>query len=97
MVQTNYLTRERTGALVTCDVSRVAVTSGGEWMATLEERDDGQTTAERRLKFWQFDDAKQRCDSSPAVNDGKGDVCLVSVVRAMTKTHVVFFGNIHVK
>ena len=61
MVQTNYLTRERTGVLATCDVIKVSVTSDGLWMATLEEREDGKSTVERRLKFWEFDDAKQRC------------------------------------
>ena len=63
VVQTNYLTRERTGALATCDVTRVSVTSDGLWMATMEQRDDGRSTPERRLKFWEFDEAKQRYGS----------------------------------
>ncbi|XP_043229163.1 WD repeat-containing protein 75-like [Amphibalanus amphitrite] len=69
VVQTNYLTRERTGAPVTCDVTRVAVTSDGAWMATLEERDDGQSTAERRLKIWEFDDTKQSFVLNTCVED----------------------------
>ncbi|XP_037084684.1 WD repeat-containing protein 75-like [Pollicipes pollicipes] len=69
VVQTNYLTRERTGAPVTCDVTRAAVTSDGGWMATLEERDDGRTTPERRLKFWRFDAVQQSYALNTCVDD----------------------------
>jgi hypothetical protein len=33
--------------------------SDGHWMATVEQRDDGETNMEVRLKFWHYDSVKQ--------------------------------------
>ncbi|XP_071803710.1 WD repeat-containing protein 75-like [Asterias amurensis] len=45
--------------LVHTEVEKVAFDLKGDWMATVERRDDQQTTSEMRLKFWQFDHQKQ--------------------------------------
>lgn len=46
--------------LVHTEVEKVTFDIKGDWMATVERRDDQQTTSEMRLKFWQFDHQKQR-------------------------------------
>jgi hypothetical protein len=56
----NYLTQERNEVIVNTDVTKVSFNSDGRWMATVEQRDDGETNIEVRLKFWHFDDVKQR-------------------------------------
>ncbi|CAG8725295.1 1481_t:CDS:10, partial [Acaulospora morrowiae] len=40
-------------------VCHVAFSSNGNWMATIDSRDDGETTPELYLKFWQFDSSSQ--------------------------------------
>ena len=56
----NYLTQERNAVIVSTDVTKVSVNSDGHWMATVEHRDDGETSVEVRLKFWHYDAVKQR-------------------------------------
>jgi hypothetical protein len=56
----NYLTQERNVRVVNTDVTKVSMSSDGHWLATVEQRDDGETTAEVRLKFWYYDAVKQR-------------------------------------
>ncbi|XP_022102333.1 WD repeat-containing protein 75-like [Acanthaster planci] len=41
------------------EVEKVAFDPPGDWMATVERRDDKQTSPELRLKFWEFDQLKQ--------------------------------------
>ena len=38
--------------LVRTEVENVAFSDNGKWLATIERRDDKQTTPEIRLKFW---------------------------------------------
>jgi hypothetical protein len=56
----NYLTQERSDMIVNTDVTKVSLNSDGHWMATVEQRDDGETNMEVRLKFWHYDSVKQR-------------------------------------
>ena len=46
--------------LMHTEVEKVAFDLSGDWMATVERRDDKQTSPEMRLKFWEFDKSKQR-------------------------------------
>jgi len=56
----NYLTQERDAVIVSTAVTKVSLNSDGHWMATVEHRDDGETSVEGRLKFWHYDAVKQR-------------------------------------
>jgi len=56
----NYLTQECNAVIVNTDVTKVSMNSDGHWMATVEHRDDGETSMEARLKFWHYDAVKQR-------------------------------------
>ncbi|XP_058803297.1 WD repeat-containing protein 75 [Phymastichus coffea] len=55
----NILTQERDAIIVNTEVTRVAISSDGVFMATMEERDDGVSSMEIRLKFWEFHADKQ--------------------------------------
>ncbi|XP_067012824.2 WD repeat-containing protein 75 [Anabrus simplex] len=55
----NILTQEREKVIVNTDVIRLALSSDGMWMATVEQRDDKDSSPELRLKFWQYNDEKQ--------------------------------------
>lgn len=59
ITQMNYLTQERNNVIVNTDVTKVSLNCNGEWMATVEERDDRETNMEVRLKFWNYDSVKQ--------------------------------------
>ncbi|KAJ8680540.1 hypothetical protein QAD02_016327 [Eretmocerus hayati] len=55
----NFLTQERNSIIVNTEVTKLAINNSGKWMATTEERDDGESRPEVRLKFWQYDKQKQ--------------------------------------
>ncbi|XP_038079160.1 WD repeat-containing protein 75-like [Patiria miniata] len=56
----NYISPADLGhPLMHTEVEKVTFDLRGEWMATVERRDDKQTSPEMRLKFWQFDKLKQ--------------------------------------
>lgn len=38
---------------------KIDINYDGSWMATVEERDDGVSFTEVRLKFWNFDTKSQ--------------------------------------
>ena len=46
--------------LVNTEVERVAFDAEGNWLATVERRDDGETAVVMRLKFWEWSQEKQR-------------------------------------
>ena len=61
IVGENYISPENLDKpLVHTEVERVAFDSEGAWLATVERRDDKETAMEMRLKFWGFDEKKQR-------------------------------------
>lgn len=59
ITEMNYLTQECNAVIVNTDVTKVSMNSDGHWMATVEHRDDGETSMEARLKFWHYDAVKQ--------------------------------------
>lgn len=52
IVGQNFVTRERDTEMINTDVTRVAISEDGKWLATVEERDDKETHLEIRLKYW---------------------------------------------
>jgi NET1-associated nuclear protein 1 (U3 small nucleolar RNA-associated protein 17) len=54
----NYVSR-RNDLFVLMTVEHAAFSADGRWLATVEWRDDGKTTPELRLKFWQFNHSTQ--------------------------------------
>ncbi|KAI9013838.1 quinon protein alcohol dehydrogenase-like superfamily [Phycomyces nitens] len=57
---TNHTARkEITDKIVTSNVEHVAFLPRGEWMATVDMRDDGETSVELYLKFWQWNPNSQ--------------------------------------
>ena len=53
------VSQERNSVIVNTEVNRVAISSNGMWMITVEERDDKIAFLEVRLKFWEFNKEKQ--------------------------------------
>ncbi|KAL1916581.1 uncharacterized protein VTP21DRAFT_5772 [Calcarisporiella thermophila] len=52
---TNRVTRSDNKHITVSHVDHVAFSRSGEWMATVDSRDDENTKPELYLKFWQFD------------------------------------------
>ncbi|XP_030846369.1 WD repeat-containing protein 75 [Strongylocentrotus purpuratus] len=56
----NYISPENLHKpLAHTEVTHMTFDLKGEWMVTAERRDDGETSVEMRLKFWEFDAKKQ--------------------------------------
>lgn len=55
----NILTQERGNVIFNTEVVKVAFSSDGDWLATVEYRNDSDTSPDLRLKFWNYDDVKQ--------------------------------------
>ncbi|XP_072179369.1 WD repeat-containing protein 75-like [Diadema setosum] len=56
----NYISPEQLDKpLAHTEVTHVTFDHRGDWMITAERRDDGETSVELRLKFWQYEHAKQ--------------------------------------
>ncbi|XP_065332101.1 WD repeat-containing protein 75 isoform X1 [Cloeon dipterum] len=55
VVGQNYLNQQRGLDMVNTEVVLTAMSSDGNWFATVEERDDGLSHLECRLKFWSWD------------------------------------------
>lgn len=60
MVGKNRITQERNCKIENVDVSKIAISKMGLWMATVEQRNEIGFAAEVRLKFWKFDVVKQK-------------------------------------
>ncbi|OAD67237.1 hypothetical protein PHYBLDRAFT_85784 [Phycomyces blakesleeanus NRRL 1555(-)] len=57
---TNLIARKEINEIIiTSNVEHVAFLPRGEWMATVDMRDDGETTVELYLKFWQWNPNSQ--------------------------------------
>ncbi|XP_047488714.1 WD repeat-containing protein 75-like [Penaeus chinensis] len=54
ITQTNYITKERHQVIYNTQVIRMAMSADGLWLATIEYRDDFQTSIEQRVKFWHY-------------------------------------------
>ena len=59
VVGMNYLPPEVDRVIINVDVARFCVSSNGEWISTLEYREDGVMMPEMRLKFWQYLDSSE--------------------------------------
>ncbi|KAI8388924.1 WD40-repeat-containing domain protein [Radiomyces spectabilis] len=55
VVPMNQVSRVGNSEIVRPEVEHLAFSSTGEWMATVDIRDDADTTPERYLKFWKLD------------------------------------------
>jgi hypothetical protein len=61
VVGENYISPENVQRpLVYTEVERLAFSSTGDWMASVERRDDGDTAPESRLRLWAYDATSQR-------------------------------------
>lgn len=60
MVAKNRITQERNCHIENIDVSKIAISKMGLWLATVEQRNEINFAAEVRLKFWGFVVAKQK-------------------------------------
>lgn len=57
----NYISPENLNRPnVHTEIECVAFNYDSTWLVTIERRDDGSTTPETRLKFWQFDQANNK-------------------------------------
>lgn len=56
----NKLTEERNINIPNTNVSKIALTRNGQWLACIEERYDKEIYREIRLKFFQFDETNQQ-------------------------------------
>ena len=56
----NYVSSQHVHTSLTLtEIEDAAFSPGGEWLATVERRDDGVTSPEMRLKFWRYDEQQQ--------------------------------------
>ncbi|XP_077978936.1 WD repeat-containing protein 75-like [Glandiceps talaboti] len=56
----NYISPENLEKpLVHTEIENAAFDSNGDWLVTIERRDDGETSMEMKLKFWQWSGKKQ--------------------------------------
>lgn len=56
----NKITNERDIIIENTDVTKVAISKNGLWLATVEERRDTVYHDEIRLKFWKFSSELQK-------------------------------------
>ncbi|GLV34579.1 lethal (2) 05287 [Carabus blaptoides fortunei] len=59
IVGQNKLTRERETDIPNTNVTKIALSKSGDWLACVEERHDTETISEIRLKFFHFSDVDQ--------------------------------------
>ncbi|KAF8792694.1 Serine/threonine-protein kinase PLK1 like protein [Argiope bruennichi] len=55
----NFISQERENVVLNTDVQKAAIDDKGQWLATAEFWDDGETSPQIWLKFWEFDVSKQ--------------------------------------
>lgn len=55
----NKITAERNNEITNTNVAKMAIDANGNWLATVEEREDVDCVGESRLKFWAFSSVKQ--------------------------------------
>lgn len=55
----NYHCQEREFTVIQTEVQKAAFDSRGNWLATVEIRDDGKTSPDIRLKFWLYNPARK--------------------------------------
>ncbi|XP_028415073.1 WD repeat-containing protein 75-like [Dendronephthya gigantea] len=60
IVKQNYISKPKNEPLQMTAVEKISFSYDGNWLATVERRDDGKMTPENRLKFWKFNNESQR-------------------------------------
>ncbi|XP_075237473.1 WD repeat-containing protein l(2)05287 [Lycorma delicatula] len=60
ITETNYLTQEPNSKVYNFDITQVAFSQDGKWLATVEIREDDETSMEIHLKMWMFNSKDQR-------------------------------------
>lgn len=55
VVGQNKVSNERSCKIENTQVSKIAISKNGLWLASVESRKDLEYSSELRLKFWQFD------------------------------------------
>ncbi|CAH3175366.1 unnamed protein product [Porites evermanni] len=70
VVKQNYVPGKqgKRGALVYTKIDHVAFNDDGEWLATVERRDDHKTARELRLKFWEYNKHGQNYEVNTCVD-----------------------------
>lgn len=77
VVGENYISPENVQRpLVYTEVERLAFSSTGDWMASVERRDDGDTAPESRLRLWAYDATSQRFVLSHTLSLHAAIVCV---------------------
>ncbi|XP_064402757.1 WD repeat-containing protein 75-like isoform X3 [Halichondria panicea] len=56
----NYVSRPDDTPLSLTTVDHTSFSPDGDWLATVESRDDGKTVPELRMKLWQYSSSQQR-------------------------------------
>lgn len=60
IVGRNIMSQERNTVVINPDVDKAALDHRGIWLATIESRDDSETSLEISLKFWNFELTTQK-------------------------------------
>ena len=61
IVQQNYITSHSLHAPIAhTEIEHVTFSDNGDWLATVERRDDGETMAEMRMRLFVFNEEQQR-------------------------------------
>ncbi|XP_076361137.1 WD repeat-containing protein l(2)05287 [Tachypleus tridentatus] len=68
IVNQNLATQERHQCVINREVTKACIDNNGEWLGTVELRDDGETNIEIKLKFWWFDSLPQSFTLNTCVN-----------------------------
>lgn len=55
----NLVSQTRNMDIINTEVTKIALSSDGSWLATVEERNDGISSPEVRLKFWKYSSENQ--------------------------------------
>ncbi|KAG9289959.1 hypothetical protein G9A89_010265 [Geosiphon pyriformis] len=79
IMRRTFVSKTDTKEIIDPLVEHVAFSPDGKWMATVDSRDDGETTPEFYLKFWEFDPEKNSYVLNTLVDyphDGK-ILCLI--------------------
>ncbi|XP_076263531.1 WD repeat-containing protein l(2)05287 [Rhynchophorus ferrugineus] len=67
IVNQTKITDERESQLENTEVRKVALSKSGKWLATVEDRRSEGVCNEIRLKFWQFNSAKQMFELNTSI------------------------------
>ncbi|XP_046550835.1 LOW QUALITY PROTEIN: WD repeat-containing protein 75-like [Haliotis rubra] len=69
IVRQNYISSENLEQpLTVTQITKAAIDERGDWLATYELWDDGEMSPEMQLKFWLFDQEKQRYEMNTVVD-----------------------------